>query len=68
MTSEAVVGPDGEAQKDLVSQEIVEENMVGTDAEKESVVLLEAVDETVRVSETVVLFVVGTQKKWENLC
>ena len=42
VTSEAVVGPEGEVGA-LASPETMEENMVGTDIEKEPVVLLKAV-------------------------
>lgn len=60
VTTETVVGPEGDVEAS-VSPEAVQGNMVGTDAEKEPVVLVLAVFETVRVSETVVLFVVNTE-------
>lgn len=60
VTTEAVVGPEGEVEA-LVSPEAVE-NMVGTDAENEPVVLSETVGKTVKVSDTVMLFVGGREK------
>lgn len=62
VTTETVVGPEGDVEASVSPRSCaVQGNMVGTDAEKEPVVLVLAVFETVRVSETVVLFVVNTE-------
>lgn len=57
VTSEAVVGPEGEVEA-LVSLEPMEVNMVGPDAEKETMVPLEDVVEIVGVSADVGIIVV----------
>lgn len=57
----AVEDPGGKVEA-LVSPKTVDKNMAGTDSETESVVLLEAVVETIGVLEPMVLFAVGTEK------
>lgn len=57
----AVEDPEGEVEA-LVSLNTVGENVAGRDSETESVALLEAVVETLRVLELMVLCAVGTEE------